>query len=126
MTKPISHVGRKAGWSAREISREQMVPWIARETGMTYPAVRQVLDLFLSKTMETVASGKPVQLRRFGRLWLQQMNPKWMPPTPTRNYGVQLPARKKIRFTPAPKFVKMLDNPQIERQIDIKLPDATV
>lgn len=100
--------GRVVGWAAREISREQLVPLIAQQTGMTYQAVDLVLNALLEKIKQTVVGGKAVQFRGFGRWWLQQMNPKRMPPNRHNPNGMQMPARKKIRFRPSPHFQQLL------------------
>ena len=89
------------------MTKAELIGKIAESTGFDHATVSVVVEEFMSKTRESVASGSTLYLRGFG-----SFDPKLRRATIGRNITegttVPIPARKLPFFKPSPAFSRLM------------------
>lgn len=82
------------------MSRKQLTQVVAKRTGIPQADVAAVLQAFLAALQEQFLQGEDVTLRSFGTFSLELQRPRTARNLRTGE-PIRLPARLRIRFTPA-------------------------
>jgi DNA-binding protein HU-beta len=91
------------------VNREQLIEIIAATTGETKAATERVITTFFKTVQDTVASGEPVVLQRFGTFSLVNTPERVIADINSRERRT-LPARRRVKFKIGSRFAETVDN----------------
>lgn len=91
------------------MNREQLIEIIAAKTGETKATTERVLLALIQTVQDTVASGEPVMLQRFGTFSLVNTPARAIADIQTGKKRT-LPARRRVKFKTGSRFAETVDN----------------
>jgi DNA-binding protein HU-beta len=91
------------------VNREQLIEIIAASTGETKAATERVITTLIKTVQDTVATGEPVILQRFGTFSLVDTPERVIADIQTGAKRT-LPARKRVKFKTGSRFAEAVDS----------------
>lgn len=79
------------------MTASELVTKLARQTGVTKTAAREVLDAITTTLREELAAGNPVRINGFG-VFTTAQRPKFRTVSPLTGDPITVPARRIVRF----------------------------
>ena len=80
-------------------TKRELIVRIAAKTGVKQTEVRQVVQSFLDEIVADLAKGLRLEFREFGIFEVQEKKAR-MGHNPRTGEAVEVPARRRVRFTP--------------------------
>ncbi len=91
------------------VTREHLIKCIKRATGFSAAQSSNLVEQILSFLSEQIIMDKKIRLRMFGSFSLRYKNAR-VGRNPKTMVEADIPARKVVRFTPAPTLKKRINN----------------
>lgn len=109
------------------LTKRDLVIDISNETGKTQQEVLEIVQKALDKMLESVASGKPIQLRNFG-VFVLEVRKKRVGRNPNKpEKDIVIPERVVVKFKPGKEMkqrIRLLKADQIESAMPADAEDA--
>lgn len=91
------------------MNREQLIEIVAAKTGETKATTERMMIALLQTVQETVATGEPVMLQRFGTFSLVTASARAIADIKTREKRT-LPERRRVKFKIGSRFAEALES----------------
>ena len=92
------------------MSREKLIKKLKEKNPqLSHPEIEAIINIFSQNIIRSLKSGNPVEIRSLGRLYIKKLKENFNARNPATNELIYKPERIKIRFKPAKKLKKIIN-----------------
>ena len=92
------------------MSRQKLIKQLKEKNPLLNKSeLEKIIDIFSENISNALKRGKNVEIRGFGRWYLKKLKENFNARNPATNELIYKPERKKIRFKPAKKLNKIIN-----------------
>ena len=92
------------------MSREKLIKKLKEKNPqLSQPEIEAIINIFSQNIISSLKSGNPVVIRGLGRLYIKKLKENFNARNPATNELIYKPERLKIRFKPAKKLKKIIN-----------------
>jgi integration host factor subunit beta len=96
------------------VTKKKLIQAISQEKGIHPNDVRQVVQAFLDKMTECLATGERLEFRDFGVFEVVERKQKIGRNPKNAAVPIIIPARAAVKFTPGKKMRRLIGDPSVE------------
>ena len=92
------------------MSREKLIKKLKEKNPqLSQPEIEAIINIFSQNIIRSLKSANPVEIRGLGRLYIKKLKENFNARNPATNELIYKPERLKIRFKPAKKLKKIIN-----------------
>jgi len=92
------------------LSREKLIKKLKEKNPqLSQPEIEGIINIFSQNIISSLKNGNPVEIRGLGRLYIKKLKENFNARNPATNELIYKPERIKIRFRPAKKLKKIIN-----------------
>ena len=92
------------------MSREKLIKKLKEKNPeLSQPEIEAIINIFSQNIINSLKSGNPVEIRGIGRLYIKKLKENFNARNPATNELIYKPERIKVRFRPAKKLKKIIN-----------------
>ncbi len=92
------------------MSREKLIKKLKEKNPeLSQPEIEAIINIFSQNIINSLKSGNPVEIRGIGRLYIKKLKENFNARNPATNELLYKPERIKVRFRPAKKLKKIIN-----------------
>ena len=92
------------------MSREKLIKKLKEKNPqLSHPEIEAIINIFSQNIIRSLKRGNPVEIRGLGRLYIKKLKENFNARNPATNELIYKPERIKVRFRPAKKLKKIIN-----------------
>ena len=92
------------------MSREKLIKKLKEKNPqLSQPEIETIINIFSQNIIDSLKIGRPVVIRGLGRLYIKKLKENFNARNPATNELIYKPERIKVRFRPAKKLKKIIN-----------------
>ena len=92
------------------MSREKLIKKLKEKNPeLSQPEIEAIINIFSQNIISSLKNGNPVEIRGLGRLYIKKLKENFNARNPATNELIYKPERIKVRFRPAKKLKKIIN-----------------
>ena len=92
------------------MSREKLIKKLKEKNPeLSQPEIETIINIFSQNIINSLKIGRPVVIRGLGRLYIKKLKENFNARNPATNELIYKPERIKVRFRPAKKLKKIIN-----------------
>ena len=92
------------------MSKEKLIKQLKeKNSNLNQSEIEIIINIFLQNISNTLEKGNSVEIRGFGRFYIKKLKENFNARNPSTNELIYKPERVKVRFRPAKKLKKLIN-----------------
>tara|TARA_B100000902_G_scaffold238553_1_gene225926 strand:+ start:812 stop:1093 length:282 start_codon:yes stop_codon:yes gene_type:complete len=92
------------------LSREKLIKQLKKKNSqLSQTEIETIINIFSQNILKSLKSGNSIEIRGLGRLYIKRLKENFNARNPATNELIYKPERIKVRFKPAKKLKKIIN-----------------